>query len=138
MNRRVLFLDFDGVLHDQAATLGHFARAPALAAVLVGKHVDIVVSSSWRFQHSIARLRELLPHAIASRLVACTGEAFAGRHARYREITQWLQRSAPAADWRALDDSAWEFPSSCLNLIACNPSHGLQDLELQVLAEWLA
>lgn len=61
----VLFLDFDGVLHPNLAAEGQmFSRAPLLAQALEGLHVDIVVSSSWRFQWELAQLRALLPAAL--------------------------------------------------------------------------
>ena len=41
-------------------------------------------------------------------------------------------------DWRALDDSYWEFPQGCSQLIRCNPNTGLTQREVKLLSEWLS
>jgi hypothetical protein len=86
----VLFLDFDGVLHPNLAAEGQmFSRAPLLAQALEGLHVDIVVSSSWRFQWELAHLRALLPAALQAKVRGVTGPAYVGRHARWHEINAY-------------------------------------------------
>jgi hypothetical protein len=57
-----LFLDFDGVLHpNHAQDHQLFVWAPLLADALEGCQVDIVISSSWRFQWDLPHIRTRLP-----------------------------------------------------------------------------
>ncbi|MBK8073166.1 MAG: hypothetical protein IPK34_14665 [Ramlibacter sp.] len=136
----LLFLDFDGVLHPMSghATAG-FVRAPALAEALEPFDCDVVVSSSWRFGYTPAQIRDRLPRTLGARMVDVTGNALFGAHARYREIQAWLRacRPAPGVAWRALDDSTWEFPARCPELIACDPNTGVTTRELDALVAWL-
>jgi len=41
------------------------------------------------------------------------------------------------ADWRVLDDTSFEFPKNCENLILCSPNHGLQPKQIKQLERWL-
>ncbi|HOF51280.1 MAG TPA: hypothetical protein PKX82_03175, partial [Rhodoferax sp.] len=55
--------------------------------------------------------------------------------------SKWLSfqpESTGNIDWRALDDSFFEFPPSCPELIPCNPNDGMAELQVQVLKQWLA
>ena len=57
MSTSTLFLDFDGVLHSMSGYRDQpFCRLPLLEEVLVNTDVDIVISSSWRFQYSLDEL----------------------------------------------------------------------------------
>lgn len=60
---RILFLDFDGVLHpgDPEFDGEKFCWLPVLERLLIA-HVDvrIVVHSSWRYDHTDAELKQLL------------------------------------------------------------------------------
>jgi HAD domain in Swiss Army Knife RNA repair proteins len=135
---KTLFLDFDGVLHPSLPRHEErFSLAPVLAMALSGFQYEIVVSSSWRFQLELAQIRLLLPKPLAARVIGTTGAAVVGRHARHREILAWLEINGPR-DWRALDDSAFEFPNQCVELIRCDGARGVRDPELQVLKRWLA
>lgn len=134
----LLFLDFDGVLHPASAyATAPFSRAPLLEEALAGFEVRLVVSSSWRFHHSLPEIRSRLPRALASRLVGTTGDPHLGQHARYHEIHAWLGGVSDAAPWRALDDSAFEFPSACAELILCDPNIGLDEAVAGHLRDWL-
>ncbi len=42
------------------------------------------------------------------------------------------------ADWRALDDSVFEFPAECEQLIRCDGAKGMTAREIGQLARWLA
>lgn len=135
---RILFLDFDGVLHPNlCAPEAWFTRSPLLEDALAHRELGIVISSSWRFQHSYRALVGRFSPALRPQFVGRTGEAFVGPHARYQEIRQWLAANAPAADWRALDDSAFEFPNHCPQLIRCDGSVGVTPAELVRLQTWL-
>lgn len=135
---KVLFLDFDGVLHPTHFTQQDaFSNASILEALLTDYDVGIVISSSWRFTHSIEALRRKLPDGIAGRILGITGEAVIGKHARYQEIQAYLNTCGPI-NWRALDDSFWEFPNPCPELIRCNPNTGIGEKQVTELQQWLS
>lgn len=134
---KLLFLDFDGVLHPT-----HFAgedplnRAHLLEASLAGSDLGIVISSSWRFTHSLEKLQKLLPNSISNLVIGVTGAPVIGKHPRYQEIQAFLQ-SHGRSNWRALDDSYWEFPTPCPELIRCNPNTGISEKQIQELNQWI-
>ncbi|QWE09844.1 HAD domain-containing protein [Polynucleobacter sp. es-EL-1] len=135
---RILFLDFDGVLHPtHFAGEDPFNRVHLLEAALVNQPLGIVISSSWRFTHSLEKLRKLLPNSIAQLVIGTTGAAVIGKHPRYQEIQAYLH-SYGQAHWCALDDSYWEFPTPCPELIRCNPNTGITEKQIALLTTWLA
>jgi HAD domain in Swiss Army Knife RNA repair proteins len=135
---KILFLDFDGVLHPNLAPEdGCFVRAPALAELIGGTGLQVVISSSWRFHHPLPHILDRLPAALRERVVGTTGEAIPGRFARWQEIRAWCQRHR-ASDWRALDDAAFEFPPGCPQLIRCDGALGVGEAEFALLRGWLA
>ena len=134
---KLLFLDFDGVLHPtHFAGEDPFNRVTLLEEALVDANLGIVISSSWRFTHSIEKLQKILPKTISSLVVGSTGVPVIGKHPRFHEIMAYLH-SYGQADWRALDDSYWEFPSPCPQLIRCNSNTGIGSKELAILSAWL-
>ena len=133
---KLIFLDFDGVLHPtHFAGESPFSRAALLEETFNLLSPKIVISSSWRFTHNLEKLQKTLPTFISSLIIGATGAAVIGKHPRFTEIQNYLQ-SYGSADWRALDDSYWEFPNPCTRLIRCNPNTGIarQILELN---QWL-
>ncbi len=137
MKKKTLFLDFDGVLHPtlaQPAAL--FIHGSRLAEALRLCPVNIVISSSWRFHFSKEDYLEKLPLELASQVVGATGEAHVGKFARWHEIQQYVKKHR-IVDWRALDDSAFEFPLGCRELIACDGSVGVTSAQLDLVTSWL-
>lgn len=135
---KVLFLDFDGVLHPtHLAGESPFSRSHLLEETLTQFFPKIVVTSSWRFTHNLDRLRKVLPAYISTHIVGATGSAVIGKYPRFTEIHHFLQGFG-AADWKALDDSYWEFPKSCRQLIRCNPNTGIADKQILELNQWLS
>ena len=134
---KLLFLDFDGVLHPtHFASESLFNRAYLLEEALAASTIEIVISSSWRFTHSREKLQKLLPNSISSLVVGVTGGPVIGKHPRYQEIQNFLLPYGPV-NWKALDDSYWEFPSPCPELIRCNPNTGISEKQMQELKKWL-
>ena len=134
---KLLFLDFDGVLHPtHFAGESPFSRAHLLEETLAQFAPKIVVSSSWRFTHSLEKLQKMLPTAIGQLIIGATSAAIIGKHPRFQEILNYLDAYGPV-DWRALDDSHWEFPSPCPKLIRCNPNTGITDKQILELQQWL-
>jgi hypothetical protein len=133
--RRLLFLDFDGVLHVGADR--PFRRAAILAEALGCACCSIVISSSWRTGRSVSELSALLPPALGNRIVAHTGDALAGKYQRQQEIEAFLADEPERPDWRALDDSTIEFVDRA-RLISCDPRTGFSDAQAKAISSWLA
>ena len=137
MTRRVLFLDFDGVLHPSLASEeSYFCRMPLLETALRDLEADIVVSSSWRFHREWTLLLECFPPTLRAHVRGHTGEAVTGSHARWHEIRAYREKHA-LLDWRALDDSAFEFPRNCAELILCNGAIGMEEVQVGLIRKWL-
>jgi hypothetical protein len=136
---KLLFLDFDGLLHSTNATPGQWlSRADNLAEALAGRECAIVISSRWRHHNYERELVAMLPTRMHARVVGTTGDAYVGRHARYTEILVYLQPVAgPASPWRALDDSRFVFPADFPELIACEPNIGFSGEQAAALRKWL-
>ena len=135
---KLLFLDFDGVLHPTQLTgEDPFNRVYLLEQALKDQQPGIVISSSWRFTHSLEKLQKILPSSISSQIVGATGAPVTGKHPRFNEIATYLKHVGPA-NWRALDDSYWEFPSPCPELIRCNPNTGITEKQMMEIEQWLS
>lgn len=133
----ILFLDFDGVLHPDPCFDARrlFERVPMLAAVLARfAEIEIVLSTNWRSNKSLAELRAPLG-ALAPRVVGVTPHfsSFAAPaaltpYARHAECMQWLaDADAGEREWIALDDRPTLFAPDCDRLIACDSAHGLDE-----------
>lgn len=134
---RTLFLDFDGVLHaSHAKPAEYFRKMPLLVEAIGDANVRIIVSSSWRFQSTYEEIESAFPQNIKGKLDGMTGDAFIGRHARWHEI-QACVLTKRISNWRALDDSRFEFPNPCPELIWCEGSRGLQQSQIAEIQRWL-
>ena len=150
MKNKYLFLDFDGVLHPDRYSLSNydpdrvfrnneiFSQAPILAALLTEYPCQVIISSSWRFTHSLDEIKEKLPKGIAKNVAGVTGDAYVGPHPRYNEIKEYLMsHNKSFFSWRALDDSKLEFPNGCTDLILCDPNTGIATKQILELKKWL-
>jgi hypothetical protein len=135
--KKIIFLDFDGVLHPSHFTQGNeFSRLPLLTKVFLDSPCSIVISSSWRFHYSLSELKIKLGAELSDYVIGTTGDAHESAKARYEEITEWLT-FRKAYDWRAIDDSKFEFPEKCKNLILCDGSTGIDYAQIHTLNKWL-
>ena len=135
---RVLFLDFDGVLHpgpDVASSLAHWCWLPLLTRLLA-THADVrvVVHSTWRHDHDLDELRALLC-GIGERVIAATE-----RVGRLEGIERWLEAHPEVSSHRILDDDEGDFfyplPAQ---LILFDSAQGISDERTQhQLRAWLA
>ena len=136
--QKILFLDFDGVLHPASPTPNNiFGKAKELGELLSLFPCNIVISSSWRFHFPFAELVQRFPENIRHLIVGQTGEPHIGKWPRFNEIKDYMIQKRLVADWRALDDSYFEFPNYCEELILCNPNTGVSKKEITVLEDWL-
>jgi hypothetical protein len=132
-----LFLDFDGVLHPNLTPPDQrFSQLPLLVEAIDQSSVEIVISSSWRFEWSLARMKGFFPESLRPRIIGTTGPAYIGRHARWQEINCYCEDAA-ISNWRALDDARFEFPDPCEQLIACDGGRGLEHRQCELLRLWL-
>ena len=145
----ILFLDFDGVLHPNNQPDLLFVRVPRLALWLdAWPAVDVVVSSSWRVQHSQQEMVEMLARVIGARVVGCTPWAARQRddnvysalrttvltHERQPEVQAWLAASwDPERAWVALDDMPYLFDADCGRVVVCAGRQGISRENVQEL-----
>lgn len=137
---RLLFLDFDGVLHPtHCIEESYFSNLHKLLAI-IGQHQDqlrIVISSSWRFHYTWDELLAFFPQQTHRQIVGATGPTIPGTYGRLNEILAYLDDYRGWADWRALDDDAEGFPDDCPQLIRCDGMKGLGPNEMDQLKSWL-
>jgi hypothetical protein len=133
---KTLFLDFDGVLHCMAQTSARpFDRLALVEPLVDVAPFQIVISSSWRFHFELSEIVQSLGR-LKPLVVGTTGEAIIGRHARHREILEYVEDYG-IKHWRALDDAYLEFPEETPELILCDPRVGVSEKEVRALREWL-
>jgi hypothetical protein len=83
---RVLFLDFDGVLHSaQGVYLPEFSLVPLLEKSLESSDCAVVISSTWREHYPLQVLRERLGPALGTRVIGALGPDLRGPHVRYKK-----------------------------------------------------
>jgi hypothetical protein len=130
---KVVYLDFDGVLHPSSPMMdGLFSRSHLLEPLFENSNAEIVISSSWRFTHTPGELQAKLTSHLAQRVIGMTDNAVIGKHTRYQEILHHVRHLEPHTTWRALDNFYLEFPTSC------NPNTGIGPKEIAQLRTWLA
>jgi len=139
MQSKILFLDFDGVLHPLGAPKSDlFSRCSYLEDSCTNYPCEIVITSNWRITNTIEEMILKLPHNLRSKVIGTTGVLQKKKHKRYKEIKNYLEdNKLHDVSWVALDDSYWEFPNSCSNLIRCNPNVGLTTAEQIKIVRWL-
>ena len=138
--KKLLFLDFDGVLHPNfCPEQNYFCRLDLLMETLGSKTkgLEMIISSSWRFHYPLNEILESFPESMQNLIAGATPEVAPGRHQRYREICAYLSQYKKARDWRALDDDIIGFPKSCTQLIACDHRVGFDSKGAQILRLWL-
>jgi hypothetical protein len=150
---RVIFTDFDGVLHSaaaseglsrsvvQAASLAELRRrglfahcawlAEEIRAAPEPEHVRIVVHSSWRAHFRDDQIRGFMPE-LTPWFQGTVGFNTLGRDAA---ILKWLElMGGKVADYLVLDDVAGLFGGGSgkwAKLVLCEPSLGLGDPKVQ-------
>lgn len=130
----VIFLDIDGVLHLEfipGSTPGkvrvntehftHLANFEAVVSDFPG--IDIVISSSWRINHSLDELRNNFSNDIAYRIIGVTPVVPTRTLARRElEIKQWLAHAGRSGERHlAIDDWPPLFSQEFDSLFWVNP-----------------
>lgn len=133
---KVLFLDFDGVLHPECTNDMNFCFmwnfVDALREFDPDGLVPIVVSSAWRLDTTLEEMRSHFPDHVARQIVGVTPEVLPEQEIgwkmaggslsrsglRQREVEQWMATHAMSGDWLAIDDRPSYFKDNCPNLFA--------------------
>ena len=127
MSRRLLFLDFDGVLRRRTSPLYELDRdlVGNLEAVLRAlPDVEVVITSSWREAFSLDEIRSRFSPDIGARIVGVTPSSRSrDGFYRHREVSAYL-KSAAATRWVALDDDREHYPPEAPVLLV-DPEVGL-------------
>ncbi|HEX7643773.1 MAG TPA: HAD domain-containing protein [Burkholderiaceae bacterium] len=135
---RVIFLDFDGVLHAVAgppATMQLFVWAPLLDAILDEFPATRLVIH--------ASARDYTPRDTMAKQLGKLGEKVIGvvkpRIRRWEAIQLYLDANPEITDYRILDDMPKEFPAGLPALIECTPNRGISSASVQLqIRNWLS
>lgn len=131
---RVIFLDFDGVLHARTCPDKLFVHVERLSEVLK-EHPDvkIVVSSSWRTAHPFKQLCRFLG-PLKSRVIDVTAQIRGAT--RQTEIQTWLADKEEVS-WIAIDDMPRLFQPDCDWLLVTHHKTGMDQKDWARLSAWL-
>lgn len=147
----VLYLDFDGVLHDDAVYFSPdrgmyldapgrvlFEWMPILDELLAPyPELTVVLSTSWVRAKGLPFATSRLPPSLRSRVVGGTFDNRLVQKAEFdllpRGLQVWqdIERRRPAA-WFAIDNDAAGWPEHCLDrLVLTEDRTGLSDIRAQ-------
>ncbi|MBL8354918.1 MAG: hypothetical protein JNM01_08790 [Delftia acidovorans] len=134
----IVFLDFDGVLHPEFCHESkHFCRLPLMEDLLrQASTCLVVISSTWRLQAPVEKLRKHFSPDIAERILGVTPSypelrevpnTLLGYH-RQAECRAWLwANNAAHVPWLAVDDRPWLFMPFCGSLFVTNGLEGVTE-----------
>ena len=134
---RVIFMDFDGVLHragDGTETVVRFQWLHVLVQLLEPwPDVHLAVHSTWRYLHTPMELRSLLG-PLSGRFIGAVP-----RGPRAESIRWFLHLNPDITRYLVLDDAPREFPPDFPGeLLLCDSRNGISAPEVQVrLRAWL-
>lgn len=158
---RVIYLDFDGVLHPAGIRRHYltgelscddgqplFRWLPVLERLLEGQSVNIVLSTSWVFAFGFEKTMSFLTSPVAERVIGATWEASDDAAKRYGYARQFRcdqilddanRRGLANHEWLAIDDDLDAVSGSLKAQFAqCLPTKGISDPEVQAcIAGWL-
>lgn len=140
---RILFLDFDGVLHPFAR--GTFTKLPEFSEWLsANPHISVVISSTWRLLHPLDELKEFFPLAVRHQIVDVTPSlsntegSIILAASRIDEIKAWLAQHPQVEKWTALDDEERLFPGALSNVVLTKSAEGFDASHLADIERRLA
>ena len=133
--RRLLFLDIDGVLVNRESvrlpriSKGAVSCVAALNRITDETGAEIVISSSWRLDFSVYELREMLrAWGVTGQVSGVTCRTTGA--SRGREIQEWLRANGPVSSVVIIDDdSDMDSLLSCLVRTDSETGLTLEDAE---------
>lgn len=138
--RKIIFLDFDGVLHPGG--IGTFSQLPIFELYISAmSEAEIVISSTWREAYTIKELRGFFSPPFQGQIVGVTPSLDNGRDlgGRQKEIQAYLMGNGLSdknCAWIAIDDKASFFKDTCQNLLLTDTSRGFTEREGRQLLDW--
>lgn len=139
----ILFLDFDGVTHAEPYRAeSAFGKLPLIeAAVRAVGGVEIVISSSWREDHTLEDLRSFFAPDMRQLVVGVTPDLWNPEqpitHLREAECRAWLAEHQPHMDWVAIDDRPKWFTPHCPQLLVTDTTQGFLQSQEALLRRML-
>ena len=134
MQIKLLFTDFDGVMHPCNA--GSFVYLERYQDFL-RKHPSVhpVLSTTWRLDHAWDYLMAMFAADLRSRFLGATPALNETLPAvREQEIMAWRRaHRLEHLPWAALDDDASLFTPGCPNLVLCETVRGLRPAQLALV-----
>lgn len=140
--KKILFLDFDGVLHPDG--IGLFSNLGLLEKYLQKMPgIEIVISSTWREDHALDELKNYFPESLRDKIIDVTPSLEDGYDCggRQREIHAFLESAGlndENASWVALDDMPLFFDDGYPHLILTDSSQGFSEGNGDALLAWYA
>lgn len=134
-----IFLDFDGVLHPEHCHDSlWFLHLPLFESAIRGRSgVAVVVSSTWRRQHSLESLRRRFSPDVAPLIRGVTPRYenlpsipdVLVNYQREAECLAWLEESGTGrwSPWIAVDDRSWGFRPFNKNVLLVDGKTGLRE-----------
>lgn len=138
--RKLIFLDFDGVLHNSGGPL--FANLPLFESYLGQMpDIEVIISSSWREGRSVAELKIIFSPKYRHQICGTTPslECCFECGGRQKEIEAFLfinNYSELDTQWVAIDDMVALFSPDYKHLIATDSEFGFGITEGKLLLEW--
>jgi hypothetical protein len=138
--RKIIFLDFDGVLHPDG--VGLFSQLGVFEEYLSQMpDVEVVVSSTWREEQTLDELRKYFSPFAQDRIIGTTPSLEDGYDCggRQREIQAFLDSAGLNSNncfWIALDDMPLFFEDDYPNLLLTDSSQGFTASNGHSLLEW--
>ena len=139
--RKILFLDFDGVLHpdEDPPFFTHIGEFEKL--LLECPEIEVVIRSSWRVMHPFEELKAYFDPQLRDRIIGVTPTLDCGYQVggRQREIEAYLAASNlnnSNALWIALDDRQLFFDQGCPFLVLVDPNRCFGADERRDVLSW--
>ena len=140
---KLLYLDFDGVLHPDRVYLNQerrpelhgegnlFMWEPRLCEVLAPyPEVKVVLATSWVTRLGLDRVMAFLSESVRARVIGTSAPArrrYGDAPVRAFEVQRHVRETLPDS-YVIVDDDAWDWDAASRErLVLCNPDRGLGD-----------
>jgi hypothetical protein len=130
MDKRLIFLDLDGVLSIPATHFRDFDEtcSKRLKTIMEKTKASIVISSSWRKSYSLRKLQDMLFKVGIVNVIDVTGFEEAERGI---QIDNWLKKHPEVTSFVILDDDSWDMDPHKDKLVVPKTEIGLEDKHIK-------